>query len=283
MIRYFIRRLPITMMRLRYVHYGMRRMTVGLGDGRLLTKTIFGHKLFLDARDQSLTPHIAIDGAWELGMTRHILRRARRGMHVAEVGANIGYYTTLMARAVGSEGTVEAFEANPSVFSMLRDNVNLNGFRERCRLHAAAASDAQGSVTFHVLDKLHGSGNLAGFKKEILDEFGDSSRPITVPAMTFDGAFEGRKIHLIRMDAEGSEPRVLNGAKRVVESQRPTIVTEFSPVMIRGSGMDPGEFLDRMAANRYRIRLIDDIGGLRDVSRDYLLSLDLCDIDMEPF
>lgn len=280
MIARIISRLPLALLRLRYLHRSINRGSVGLGDGRVLTRTIFGHKLLLDARDQSLVPHLIMDGFWELAITRHVRRRVRRGMTIVEVGANIGYFTTLMAGRVGNGGLVIACEANPEVFALLRDNVNLNGFRERCRLHALAAVDVEGQVTFHVLEKLHGSGCLAGFDQVLLDQFGDRSRPITVPAARLDDLVGDRRVDLIRMDAEGSEPRIIAGAWRLVQDHRPGVITEYSPVMIKRSGGDPGAFLDRFTAIGYRIRLIDAGGALQPVSRDHLLGLAHCDIDL---
>src|SRR5437762_11316141 len=85
---------------------------VYVGDNRLLTTTVNGQRLFVDARDLSLSPEIILNGCWEPGVTRALHSLVRQGMTVVEIGANIGYFATLLGRLVGRQGCVRAFEAN---------------------------------------------------------------------------------------------------------------------------------------------------------------------------
>src|SRR5258708_38672807 len=73
----------------------LRQPQTYLGDHTLLTRTIFGHAIYLDSRDLSLTPHLFLQGYWEPEVTRFFLRIVKPRMHVVEVGANVGYYTLL--------------------------------------------------------------------------------------------------------------------------------------------------------------------------------------------
>ena len=76
--------------------------------------------------------------------TRQIIRRhVRPGDRVADVGANQGVFTLLLADAVGPTGSVDAFEPDPTLFAALSNNVRQNGIAN-VRLHACALSDAPG-------------------------------------------------------------------------------------------------------------------------------------------
>ena len=67
---------------------------------------VLGHKMYLDDLD---TLHLAINGIWEPLETNLIKNKIKEGDIVLNIGANIGYYTLLIARLVGSNGKVFAF------------------------------------------------------------------------------------------------------------------------------------------------------------------------------
>jgi FkbM family methyltransferase len=67
-----------------------------------------------------------------------------------DVGANVGYFTLLMADKAGSSGRVIAIEAAPGNVARLIQNVRLNGFDNRVEVVPAACGDSSGAVTFHL-------------------------------------------------------------------------------------------------------------------------------------
>ncbi len=200
-----------------------------LGEGRALALTHRGQMIFLDTRDLGLTPHIAMHGTWEMDVEAVLGRLLRRGQRVAEVGANMGYHSLTMAEAVGPEGHIDSFEANPAVLPLLRATLSVNGFGERVTLHPVAALDAPGEVSFSSDPEHIGSGHLA-FEVEAANY----SRRVTVPAVTLDAALAAvPSLDLLRMDAEGSEPQVLRGAAALLaRSPGLRIVTEWSAPMM---------------------------------------------------
>src|ERR1700687_2781541 len=101
-----------------------------VGDNRVLLKTANGFKMFVDSRDISIAPHLILDGVWE-EWTEAVLRRLiAPGMTVVEAGANFGYFTLIMARAVGVAGKVFSFECDPDLATLARDNVEINGLHK---------------------------------------------------------------------------------------------------------------------------------------------------------
>ena len=115
--------------------------------GNLLLCRVLGrYKLFVEAADLTLAPHLALDGYWEWWTTRFLARNLRRGEAFADAGAGIGYFTLLAADLVGPEGRVLALEPNPQSASLLRRNVALNGFAERVTLEEVALAGGGGRL-----------------------------------------------------------------------------------------------------------------------------------------
>lgn len=81
-------------------------------------------------------------------MTQAMARVLRPGMRCLDLGANVGYFTLLMADAVGPSGRVAAVEANPRLADLLGRTVDVNGFGDRVTVTQRAASDRSG-------DRLH--------------------------------------------------------------------------------------------------------------------------------
>src|ERR1700752_2954375 len=106
-----------------------RPSAVYVGDHRMLLRTASRLKMYVDSRDVSISPHLILDGVWEEGTEAALRRLVKPGMHVVEVGANVGYFTLTMAHIVGGQGSVVAFEPDPFLAQIIRDNAEINGFQ----------------------------------------------------------------------------------------------------------------------------------------------------------
>ena len=84
-----------------------------LGDHTAIASTRGNSLVLLDTRDRAFTPHLALAGHWESDVERALVRLLKRGQRIVEVGANMGYHTLTMARAIGRTGRIDAFEPNP--------------------------------------------------------------------------------------------------------------------------------------------------------------------------
>ena len=197
----------------------------------------------------------------------------RPGDRIVEVGANVGYYTVLMADAVGPTGSVLALEANPRLADLAQRSLALNGLEGRAQALAQAALDRSGTVSFVTSRTVSGGGHVA-----VLDQppFADSE-VIEAPAARLDDLIQGR-VDLIRMDAEGSEPFVMAGAERILADNSDIVVCmEWSPVQIV-SRTDPAAFVDRMAAGGFRFWRMERDAKLTPLSADALKAAGHTDI-----
>jgi FkbM family methyltransferase len=197
--------------------------TVYLGSERTLARILGRHKIFLQTVDHGFACHLMIDGFWESWVTQFLAREVRPGMNVVDVGANFGYFTLLLADLVGETGTVLAVEPNPDAAASIRESIMLNGFAARTRVSACALGDAPGSALLFLPH--HEPKNAS-----IVDN-ADSpgGRTIETPVRTLDElAGDGPRIDLVKIDAEGSEPRIWAGMRNIVRRDRPRLLLEFN-------------------------------------------------------
>jgi FkbM family methyltransferase len=170
----------------------------------------------------------AILGIWDLDVFRFLNTVLIGGRLigpesvVADVGANIGFYTLWFAPRVKS---VQAFEPSPEPQKLLAENLAANDIRNVTVVKAACGA-TNGTVDFFLASHHHASSLHASWAK------GDrSAEPpkITVPVVTLDSQFgDGQKTwpDLIKMDIEGGGTYALPGAARCIAERRPFLLVE---------------------------------------------------------
>jgi len=133
-----------------------------------------------------------------------------------DVGANVGFYSLIASKLVGSAGRVYAIEAVPSSIAVLRANVKFNDCRNVV-VHGVAAWSTRGKVKLSVPLSLYGLASVAR-----------NGLSFTVEAFTLDDLLRNEnRIELIKIDVEGAELEVLKGAQKVLRKTR-YIVLELS-------------------------------------------------------
>lgn len=135
-----------------------------------------------------------------------------------DVGANIGYYSLYMLPRVGG---VQAFEPDPNAQAVLREN--LYG-RPNTEVHGFAVGRRSGRGPF-ISEKNSEVSHLA----DPLTENGKKSLEIDV--ITIDDFVADRKLAItgMKIDVEGADVDVIEGALTTLESQFPLVLTETTP------------------------------------------------------
>jgi len=253
----------------------LHRPCTYLGEQTILTQTVFGQLLHLDARDTSLLASLVVRGYWEPGVTRALLRLVRPGQHVVEVGANVGWYSLLFASRVAPGGSVTAFDANPRMVELLRRTLAANGYAAAVRVVPLAVTDRPGRATLHRLQRQQGSSSLYAFAPADLAVWDDQAVPLEVEATSLDAFFgsDGPPPDLIKIDAEGAEPAILAGMQRLLErAPRVQLVLEFRPDVLARAGHDPHAFLTSLVRLGFRLHAITPRGRWRPITVDRLLA-----------
>ncbi|BAZ40630.1 methyltransferase FkbM family protein [Calothrix sp. NIES-4101] len=156
-----------------------------------------------------------------------ILRFLQTGMVMLDVGAHIGEYTLLAAQKVGSTGQIHAFEPQAHIFPVLSRNVEINEF-SNVKLNRSAVCDLVGEMEFEISDEPAMSSLR---KHENLD---NNAKVVCVPSTSLDEYWSNHatKIDLIKVDVEGAEKFVFQGATKLLSlpvNQAPTWIFEYAP------------------------------------------------------
>ena len=132
-----------------------------------------------------------------------------------DVGANVGHFTCRMSELVGATGRVVAFEPVPDTFAALATNVK--SFRHaNVTLVNAAVGDATAAVGLSVPNRADGS-----YLAHVSDD-----GPLRCLCLSVDALHLPGPVKLVKIDAEGYEPKVLAGMRGLLGRDRPTVILE---------------------------------------------------------
>lgn len=162
-------------------------------------------------------------GEWAEHEVRLLTSLVRPGDIVLDVGAHIGTISIPLAKAVGPEGLLIAFEAQRSVFYNLSTNVHLNGLENvlarNCMVGATAGSVSLMDIAWK------DQRNSGGFSIPIGARSPQSYRG--TPVIVLDDALRDLpRCRLVKMDIEGHEPEALRGMAETIRRLKPAIYLE---------------------------------------------------------
>jgi FkbM family methyltransferase len=185
-----------------------------------------------NGRRWRLAPEVALRGALQEYETILWFREVvTTGMDVIDVGANVGQMTLELAELVGPEGRVLAIEPAQGNIAVLRRHIAGNGFDRRVDLVEAACGNRHGgSVSFFVFgdrDDSIGSGHSTVAR--IVPDM--TRHEIRVPQVSLDALCADRQLtpRIIKIDVEGGEIGVLEGATQTLKMARPILRIGFHP------------------------------------------------------
>lgn len=238
-----------------------------LGDGRSLCRVLGRYKMIVDPTDVGLSSHLLLDGYWEMWLTELLAERIRPGMTVVDVGANLGYFTLLMADLVGPTGRVHAFEPNTDLARRMRQSLSINGFHNTATVHEQALADTEGDVLLIVPFGEPKNGHLLPADHPAGIDSATETRPVQTRRL--DSYHEVLNADLIKIDADTSELAIWQGMEGILRSRRPqTIVLEFARIRYE----DPGAFVDRILADGFTLAEITLDRGVRPTTREAILA-----------
>jgi FkbM family methyltransferase len=235
---------------------------VYLGGETILCRVLGRYKMFVDSTDVGLSTHLMLDGYWEMWLTEALTQVIKPGMVVVDIGANLGYFTVLMADLVGPTGAVHAFEPNPGIAARLMKNVYANGFLDRVSLYTDPLGAGEGQELFLVIPP--GEPKNAHLTSYAVAD----ALPVTL--RRFDSYPALLDADVIKIDVEGAERDIWRGMAGLFErGEKPlTIFLEFN--LIRYD--DPAAFLDEIEGHGFSLGYVDLDLGVRPRTREEILS-----------
>ncbi len=170
-----------------------------------------------------------------------------------DIGANIGLYSALAAKFVGSKGKVIAIEPDVVNCSYIKKTIDLNRFTN-IDIFQVAAGDYDGEAKLYL-------NNLNKADHRLYDNKAERSfKSIDILKMdTIIAKYEKLKVDFVKIDTQGYEYKVLKGMNNIIKTNNDMKITmEFWPWGIFQAGDDPEELLNLIQGYGFKIRKIDE-------------------------
>ncbi|WP_158507467.1 FkbM family methyltransferase [Candidatus Nitrosotenuis cloacae] len=219
-------------------------------------------KMILDDKDNDLSRQVKHTGSYtdELLETKVIRQHVKKDMIVADLGANLGFYTMLSASLVGSKGKVYAFEPFLHNANLITASAELNQFSNVIVVNSAVA-DTNGETTlflspyyssehslfdFHYTTGAKSTHETTKIKMTTLDEYLENTK--------------NEKLDFIKMDIEGSEGNAIKGmTKALTINENITLLTEFWPNALKNAGVEPIDYLKKISELGFTLHHVDGL------------------------
>lgn len=172
---------------------------------------------------------------------------------VLDIGANIGAFSLQTANLfdnLNKEYVIHSFEPNKYIFEKLKYNLSLNlRFSNKIIIHHTAISDVSGELNLSWNNENSGAG------KVLKQNIGLNNYIEKVFATTVDDFSKVKglnQIDFIKIDVEGYEPFVINGALKIIEKHKPDIYMEVSPNWWEDNGYKVRDVLNELLIFGYK-------------------------------
>ena len=185
-----------------------------------------------------------------------------RGGNVLDIGANIGYTATVLARAIGPDEKVYAFEPEPFNFRILEQVALQRKFGGKIVPLQLAVGTENGTINLWINDRHHADHRV------VTEEFGSAhpgAKQVSVSLVSIDSFLEDKpwNVSFIKIDVQGYELAVCQGMQETLRHNPGiTVVLEFMPSAMRELGFEPSHLIDFMLARDFKIYCIHPRGKL---------------------
>ena len=201
--------------------------------------------------------NIFFSGNYEKNVTDIFEKLIKPGFIAVDAGAYIGTHALVMAKLVGTNGKVLAFEPNPDVAKKLDENIKLNGF-SNVRVFRSALSDKEGEMhLFAYGDDMLDKGTSSLYE---LDKLQDK---FEVDVLTFDHVVRNEnltRLDIVKIDTRGSDWPIIKGAEESIKKFSPYVVFEYNAENWSHSGSKWSEAANFFARNDYSLFMIGKRG-----------------------
>lgn len=228
-------------------------MVVNVDTTTSLCRVLNRYKLYVDPRDESIAPSLMMDGIWESWITTAVATFVTPGMNVVNVGANVGYYTMVLADLVGPDGRVIAFEPQSELAILVRRSARVNGYEKRVSVCGIALGDVHEEV---IVDRSVTRNGYAFVSDTVADKHVVHGLQTYAWQNRMDDVLrlEPPSIDFVLMDVEGSEERVWDGMVELrAKNPQMILVLEFTPMFYE----NPGRFARKLYEGHQVVELTE--------------------------
>lgn len=193
-------------------------------------------------------------GHYEIPQTQWTRECLTRGGRFVDVGANFGHYTTLAASIVGPEGSIFAFEPSPRPAAVIEDAIAGNGLENVMLIRSALGRERGHADLYLPLKSNLYSPSLFGG--------GADYEPLRVPVIRldeFETLQDGVPIDLIKIDAEGAEPDIIEGMTDLISKGLvKNMFCELNSGWLKRNNSTPETLFDRITELGFKAHRMTD-------------------------
>ncbi len=218
-----------------------KRIFARCSADELLGRGLFGSTLLADVSRSAAQQLLYLTGERAVPERFLVRRLLNRSMHVVDVGANIGYYLCMYQQVLGRGGRVTCIEPSPENLKELYANIRVNSW-ENVAVHECAVGNMTGTV-----------GLRGGVNGGVVDlgegVFETVLRPLDelVPD----------RCDFLKIDVDGYEWLVLQGARKMIERDRPLLFLEYHPLLVARHGGSFAEVLSFLRSYYKNLQFFD--------------------------
>ncbi len=182
------------------------------------------------------------------------------GMIFVDIGANEGSYSVFASKRVGPSGKLIAFEPSEREYGRLQANLALNDLGN-FQTEKIALAEAEGKGVLRLCEYGHeGQNTLGNFAHNVLQ---DGTQNVDMSSL--DEYLETHpitRLDFIKIDVEGSEQRVLEGARRTLAKYRPVVLLELNDAALQFQGASCESVANFLRSIDYAIYNFSTVTGL---------------------
>jgi len=228
------------------------------GEQRDLYRLHDGSLFWLDG-GRYLDRCLIEEGVFEPASTKWVQRLVYPGNSVLDVGANLGYYSVLLAAQVGTAGRVTAFEPTAYYRDVLMRNLQANELAGR--VHIIPYGLSSETASFEI-----GFGECSATLHWVEDQPPVRQERIELYALDEIWPSLGlNSLDFIKADIDGHEPAFLQGAERTLSRYRPILLLEVNHANYLAAGWTAWDFYEYLRGKGWR--LFSESSGREYVSR----------------
>lgn len=190
-----------------------------IGNNKMLVKLAYNGYLTISSKDLSIMPTLVTTGMFEVPLTKYFISIIKQGFTVVDVGTNVGYFTILASKLVGSEGKVIGFEANAELVANVKDNLAMNWLTENTTIVNKAVYSENTVLQFLSSERFHAYSSIHEKPKDgnVLDSYSSGN----VDAVSLDSELHDiEQIDLLKIDIEGGEYHAFLGMMGLIENKK---------------------------------------------------------------
>ncbi len=193
---------------------------------------------------------LAVTGEYEPLETQILKFFAKKSRTIFDIGANVGYYAVELSQSISSVSAIHAFEPVPNSFEQLKQNVELNEISSLVTCIPLAVSNTHGKIRLY---KPKTSGSSASSARNLHPD--EKVEKIDVSTIILDHYIQFAEINdfdLLKIDVEGAELMVIEGAINSIQKYRPVIFVELLRKWSAPFGYHPNKVLETLMPLGYR-------------------------------